>query len=288
MLYSLLYIFVSVFAVIVVQYVTVFSNISPAIALACTNLFAIIIFNILNIKRAFVVYAQLKEKSYVRSVILVNIYISVLWFGYYYAVQMCGSSRFILLCYLSVSIPAGLLANQLKKTIPVIIIIMIYFMECVHSSQVMFGSLISLVAGIATFYYFRESEILHKKHHSTSLDVLSLRFYLVFILSAILSFKSGIQQLNLSVFGGMFFLSLLTIVIPLYLAQIGITKIGAKKHSFLITFLPVLTYIGENLAYHDLSWQLFILSILPPIILNVSYFKLLKQIIFKRLSIRVK
>ncbi|MED7788450.1 hypothetical protein [Francisella sp. 19X1-34] len=271
MKYSFLYILVSVMAIVLTEYAI--EKIPVIYVLACTNLFAIIFFNTLNIKRLKIVYSMLLNKDLIISVVRVNSLITIMWFCYFFAVSLCGATDFMLLCYLFVAVPAGILNRQLKKITSILIVVIIFFIEFYNQIHIVEGGVISLIGGTATYFYFKESETLNKKYNFSSLDVLCIRFYLLVIISMVFVFLDSNVIFNIEQIPYMIILSILTLILPLYLAQIGISKIGAMNHSFFITFMPFLTFISEDLVFHNLSWQVLILSLLPPVILNVDYFK---------------
>ncbi|MED7789660.1 EamA family transporter [Francisella sp. 19X1-34] len=135
------------------------------------------------------------------------------------------------------------------------------------------GLLLPLIAGFMCFIYSKSSEVLSKKSKLNSLDILSIRFYLLLLLTFFLQIKDPIFLINIHSEDllDLIILSAINLILPIYFAQFSIIKISAEKFAYIATLVPLLTVIMESFINHKIHLSLLIITFLIFISLNGIY-----------------
>ncbi len=118
----------------------------------------------------------------------------------------------------------------------------------------------SIITGIFGYIYTKFSYKIYKKYDLSASQVLSIRFWLLLILTLSSMFFLD-QHIEIS-FGAIFKLVILgftVLIIPLYFSQISITNIGPNLTSIIIGVTPVLCFFLEKIF-------------LPTLVLGIHYF----------------
>ncbi|WP_412059080.1 hypothetical protein [Bartonella sp. DGB2] len=126
--------------------------------------------------------------------------------------------------------------------------------------QLYLGILLAAIGGFSGGLYAFISGRFHQKFKATTLEILSNRFFLLIILTAILGtaiLGYGDLIKILSIEAGrtikLLFLALVSVVLPIFALQMSIEKLGAAKVSIITPFIPALVFSNGTIR----SWLAF-------------------------------
>ena len=128
----------------------------------------------------------------------------------------------------------------------------------------------TLSCAIVSYSYFVLSYRFNQAGLS-AIEVLTFRFWPICIIFGIISIISGeLFQMPLYIIPETISVSIITFVLPVYLSQKAIEKIGPHLHGMLLGFVPLLTYILENiiLGIHNFSMLFFSLALAAMVLLQ--------------------
>lgn len=141
----------------------------------------------------------------------------------------------------------------------------------------------TLLAGVTMYLYSKLSFEMNEAGFSPS-QILASRFILLFLIPFVWCVKSGsLFEINYSVAGLSFIVSLASLILPIYCSQISIKKIGPVNHSIAMGVTPFIAFIfesfllgGNNAISYDGYFSLTLLMIIMTFTL-LSKVKLLSQ-----------
>lgn len=133
-----------------------------------------------------------------------------------------------------------------------------------------------MAAGLAGFIYYRTPYIFSQETEASVLAVLSVRFYLFFIVAALYLFFSGeIVHLNIPVekVGILILVGLMNIVISVFLSQSSLQSIGISQFAFLTTLIPTVTFLLDVIFGQVWQSSMLIACLCTTITLNFDNVK---------------
>ncbi|MCX8514917.1 MAG: hypothetical protein ORN24_05055 [Burkholderiales bacterium] len=130
--------------------------------------------------------------------------------------------------------------------------------------------------GTAFFLFSHISSTMNKKFNLSVLAILAVRYWLLLIVLMVYIFANHpdyVRPLTSFVFyGKMIYIAVFLFIIPVYLYQKAIEKLGANKSLIMLSFSPILMFIGEMVykTYSPTDLRLLIAAI-AMFIITVCY-----------------
>lgn len=271
--YSQSVIFICVIALSTILVNHLGQSLSIGLLLCGVSMTAIIFFNTIRIK-----YIKRNHKAIIKSPfiwLMMSSLVLTTWFFSYYSAIHASATFLITLFFLWQAISATAAKKQwLTFFILLIISIAIYFLT---KAIPLLSFIYAILAGISSYLYLRTSTSYAQSHQLTSVDILAIRFYLLFIFSLFMlvysteSLHSANQTYTFSIiFFTLVILGFLNFIIPNYFSQSSVQNIGAEKFSFITSLTPVLTYVLEGILLQKWSVSLLFSSELVSVVLFIS------------------
>jgi threonine/homoserine efflux transporter RhtA len=267
-LYSLLYVFSLVISTLWLQ--SLGKHYAVYLLLTSSSLLAILTFNGINIKSIIKTHA-VAIKDY-KSWFLMSFYLMLAWVFTYLSATI-NSLIFLAVVFLANALFASIHSKQwVKLVINVVIIIMIYWANM--KNGVTLAELYAVGAGLASFLYFSKSADFAKKHDLTPVQVLSIRFYLLFIFSiCMLAFYSHPVAISFSWTDILILVCLAVFnqILPNFFSQSGLQHLGKTEFSFFVTLTPFLAFLMYEIVYQQWSYYMCILTFFGTVALNYDW-----------------
>lgn len=284
MIFSFLYVFVFSIALVLIQKLDV--DIPPLFSLLITASLATIYFNLINLNDLKKIY--LECISNIKEWIWVMLIVLVMWATTMIGPAKIGASQFNfiyfawlgILGFISLSYQNwSLNKNKFYFAICLLTLILgaIYIeLQLSLSLGTIYGLLLALLGGTASFVYFKKSQILANKAELTATQVLAVRFYLaIIILTIFLPKHASFQYLTLSNLISLSLLACFSLIIPLYFSQKALEKISSEQHAIINSLCPIVTGILQELMFRDLKCQQIIVYLLYSI--SIASFYLIEK-----------
>ncbi|MFI5141843.1 MAG: hypothetical protein ACHQII_05760 [Bacteroidia bacterium] len=266
--YTLLYVFTLVASTLWLQ--TLGKHYSVYLLLSSSSLLAILVFNGLNLKSIYKTHA-IAIKDY-KSWFLMSFYLMMTWV-FTYLGAVINSMIFLAVVFLANALFASLHAKKwVKLAINVIVIFLIYWDN--KANGVTLVELYAIGAGLFVFLYLAKSDDFSKKHNLTPLQLLSIRFYLLFIFSiSMLVFYTHPVSFSLSLVDILVLMCLAVFnqILPNFFSQSGLQHLGKTEYSFLVTLTPFLAFLIYELIYQQWDYYMCILTLLATLALNYDW-----------------
>ncbi len=228
------------------------NQIDPMIALFVMSGIAIIFFNALSLKQFKKTYAVCFNHKFL--FILMSFALGMDWVGMIYATHV--SDPFIAMAALFISLAIMGFSQFYKNTrhkihllsISLLIgsLVLLYFFYKIRVPQsVFYGLTLGCIAGISFYIYIICSDKLCRQGGLSTIQVLATRFWALFIGSTFFLPYTGLWTSILKNFWSLLFISLGSLIIPIFFNQQAINKLGPAKTSILISFVPPVTYLFD-------------------------------------------
>ncbi len=281
MIYSFLYVLVFSIALVLIQKLD--ADIPPLFSLLITASIGSLYFNLINITNLKKIYLDcLKNKI---QWILVMIIVLVMWATTMIGPGKIGASlfNFIYFAWLG-AIGLFMISlrdwkkNSLKFYFAICVLILIasniYFeLRLSMSSQTLWGILLALIGGTASFIYFKQSQALAKNANLSATQVLAVRFYLsIFILLIIIPKHHLYEYFSLLNSINLIILAFFSLIIPLYFSQKALEKITSEQHAIINSLCPIVTGILQEVIFYDIKVEQMIVFILYSLAIAGFYF----------------
>ncbi|NOH61917.1 hypothetical protein [Vibrio sp. RE88] len=194
-----------------------------------------------------------------------------MWAATYYCTVNGTANYFLAVYFLTTGGVAAFLSRKYIKFFLVIISIIVCFkIEEQIPYTVTFAS---IFGGIANYVYIKRSYVFSQNTGISPQGLLSIRFYLMAIMALVLSInsESGVSSLALDTKSILVLASLtfVLMIIPNFLAQSALQNVGATQFSFMLTSLPVATFVLESL-YHG-WWNPEMLAACFSVVIILNY-----------------
>ena len=198
-----------------------------------------------------------------------------IWLFTYISAIYGSPDFFIPIFFLTSALCTSIYKNYILKSITCIFAILIVFIFSPHSQIIIL--LTSLIAGASAYLYYSWSYLYGKEHNMSTLDLLSIRFYLLLIVLIIYSSSfDNIYNLRLENYNQLLILIILAIsnmILPIFLSQKSLDILGVEKFTFILSFLPVLTFIVQYFFTGLWDWFVLLSCIISSLVLNYDVFK---------------
>jgi drug/metabolite transporter (DMT)-like permease len=234
------------------------SNINLGISLFFMSGVAIICFNLLGVKKLKNTY-KIFSSNWVLC-IQMSIALGLDW-GFM-LFSSINSDPFIAMGSLFVALAIlGFInlfkANHKKSNIFSIflLILSLLLMACFYNSgnykNALLGVAFGFLAGVSFYFYIILSTELTSKTNISSIQILSLRFWALFIGSVFFLPKSTFLVIG-DKYLELIMLSLSSMVLPIFFSQQALQKLGPGVASVLFCFAPPITYLFYAIIYKDI------------------------------------
>lgn len=287
MIYSFLYVFAFSIALILIQKLDF--NIPPLFSLLVTVTIATIYFNLINIKYLKKIYLSCLQNK--KNWFVVMLIVLLMWASTMIGPGKIGASLFNFIYFAWLGI-LGLVMTSLKNGkknkinlyLSLCLLILIscniaFELQTDFSSNTLYGIVLALFGGTASFVYFKKSQELSQHALLSATQLLAVRFYLaIIILAIILPKHSIVHYITLTNLINLTVLALLSLIIPLYFSQKALEKISPEQHAIINSLCPIVTGILQKLVFNDIrNNQLFIYFIYSMAIAGFYFIKKYNQ-----------
>lgn len=219
--------------------------ISPFESAFYTFLFCSIIYGVMGFR---VVFKSNQISEHFIEIIFLNLTTALVWLGSFYSLKYIEPDLHLMI-YISVMALAGVtLSGKFNRNYLMLIVCLIYlvFTYFPASSTICIG--ISALAGLAGACY----SVISKKIATifSVYEVLSFRFILVTLVAAILALPgTGLHVHPLIFYLNFICLALVSVVIPLYCFQLGLTILPVKFTMLIMSLVPALYCLFQFIFY---------------------------------------
>lgn len=281
MIYSFLYVLVFSIALVLIQKLDV--SIPPLFSLLITAIFASLYFNLINRNHLRKIYSDCFANK--KQWITVMIIVLVMWATTMIGPGKIGASlfNFIYFAWLGM-LGFIMLSLQNWKEYRIkfyfalclfsLIIANVFFeLKTSLSYESLYGIILALLGGTASFIYFKQSQALAKNAHLSATQVLAVRFYLaIIILLLFLPRHQIVNYLNLPTIFVLLLLAFFSLIIPLYFSQKALEKITSEQHAIINSSCPIVTGILQQIIFNDLKSEQMVIYFLYTLAIICFYF----------------
>ena len=224
-----------------------------------SSTYAIVFFNLLNQEQIKSTYINLWHNK--RLFLILSISSCGVTFGGF-LVPIYYLPSIHLVSYMSIMSTIGALMIYLYKKNPITFarlfillanLIIFYLVSHNYYTGEKYLLLIVITLSVAIFGYICvKYSFIFTKHKFNSLQVLSVRFWLMWLISLIsIIYNHQLSLISFDIIWKTLLLSCLILILPMYFSQKAIEKIGPDETSVLIGFTPFTTFILEKIFIKD-------------------------------------
>jgi hypothetical protein len=268
MIYSWLYILFNALSLVMVEYTG--QIVRPSVILLFGSIYAILFFNGINYSKLALIYKSVKENW--ALCVVVNATIAVVWLCTVYSTSLAGAGSFTFI-FFSVNGTIAFarahyphaVAQTLKKisitgSVLLIASMSIYYFEHQPDYRHFLGMLLAAIGGAVSFVYMKQTEQMIKRMKFSASQILAVRFYLSTLLCYLVFPVGSVLQMNAHQFILVSLVSMFALIVPLYVSQKSVEKVGAEVNAMVASTAPLGSGLMELLvAPHNVS--LFTLAI---------------------------
>lgn len=120
----------------------------------------------------------------------------------------------------------------------------------------------AILSGISGYYYSVESAYFSKNNNLSASQILAARFWLLLIFSGTMLYFDSHNSLNVKTISYGCIIGFSTFIIPIYLFQHGVLKLGANRNSVIRGFTPFIAILMQYIIYSQATIIEFIMSFL--------------------------
>lgn len=236
-------------------------GLNPLVALLTMSSIALFVFNLLSLKNIIQTYQicwQYKITYFWMSVGLAVDWICMVYASHKSDPFIAMAALFIILAligFLRLSLFEKTLNKLASSTLLVLSLILLWiFYKAPDKHSVSQGIVLGIIAGAAFYLYIANSAKLSMLGGLNSLQVLSTRFWLLWLIAFILVPKVNLwpniyNNLNLLVP-----ISFASLIIPIYFNQRAIQKLGTELTAVFIGLVPPVTFVCYVIYKHEFHW----------------------------------
>jgi hypothetical protein len=244
-----------------------------------STVYAILFFNLINIKTIGGVYRKLLNNKRLFAAILISV--TIVWVGSFYVPIYYGPANH-LFTYMSLTSIYGSFFSYRKSKQPIeiikammLLIILSLFYILSFSRYSLGNFLIMLgatwVTATAGYIYIIKSSQLNQ-HKCTATEVLAIRYWLLLAITLFPIIKDKqYLAINLTMMGEIFILSVIMLITPIYFFQKSIEKMGGNFSAVMIGLTPCATFILEKIVLKTETTFIGYLSIALASVIMLSY-----------------
>lgn len=246
----------------------VIDKLDPILSLLITSLFAVVFFHLATKTKLTTIYQTCWQHRH--TWFMLNLVVSVMWLGTYYAVKWLNPTACLFLFFLSMTgthwirelyKERRLDKNVINVIFPVIFIAIFYFL---NSQNIIgrLGVLAGVVAGIMGAYYNTYSKVFVLEGNLTSNDVLAVRFYVIILLAPFFITPAAIENITFFNVAQLMLVSIFTFILPLYMYQRSVMTLPLSHHVMIVAATPLVAYVIQGVAMQQWSLLLLCMSAL--------------------------
>lgn len=156
-----------------------------------------------------------------------------------------------------------------------LLIIVSVFLELKSSFSYksLYGILLALAGGTASFIYFKNSQTLAKNAHLSATQILAVRFYLSILILLIITPKQHVAYyITFDNLVTLVLLAFLSLIVPLYFSQKALEKITSEQHAIINSLCPIVTCALQQLIFNDIKSEQMIVYLLYTLSIICFYF----------------
>lgn len=293
---SVLYpVFVAISSILTHQ---VNQSVNPIFALLICVCLAIVIFSIPNLKHTRFVFDGIRHNKWL--FIKVNFLISAVWIFTFLGLYLLPPDIYILITFTLMASLAFFNLFRSKGHWPelvaaaglvliVFVLSTIYLIHTAFAEKSLLGILVGVLSGVSYYQYQKHSFALSQVFGGVPSIVLVVRSFGIILISLgiviillCLHRPLNSQSWSISTWGLLFIVSLTTFILPIYLNQVGLEKLGPQKHSIFMALTPIITVLLTaatlSIALSPLFMSLLYLSIMAFVFLT---FPLLTKLYYR-------
>jgi len=272
---ALSFIFVKIVGNLVPDFLMVFISVT----------FAIVFFNAINYKSMLGIYSNFFKKNF-KLFFFLNLYAFVVWvlsffIPIFYSPSVFLMTMFAVLAILgNISVYLNNKANKFLIYVNILIIANLIYLFVLYAHELtsflhfILFAIGGIAAGIFGHFYIKTSHQIGTDIKLKSTQVLAVRFWMLWICSLILVlFYREIGFADVTYLPKILFISVITLLLPIYFLQRAIEKIGANKTGIYTGLVPITIVIMEIIVFHQLPEFIFPAIFHGIIIFSVEFAK---------------
>lgn len=281
MIYSFLYVLIFSVALVLIQKLDI--NIPPLFSLLITVTIASLYFNFINHNHFKKIYSDCFKNK--KQWLMVMLIVLVMWATTMIGPGKIGASLFNFIYFAWLGMLGFMMLSlnnwqeyRIKFYFALCLLLLIVaniFFE-LHSSfsyDELYGIVMALLGGTASFVYFKQSQTLAKNAHLSATQVLAVRFYLAIIILALIVPKHQIHDyLTPSNSISLILLAFFSLIIPLYFSQKALERITSEQHAIINSSCPIVTGILQQIVFNDIKSEQIIIYLLYTSAITCFYF----------------
>lgn len=225
---------------------------SPLLSACNTFLLCLLAYSIFSF-RTLQKVSLVKKNSY--SIFMLNVTTAICWIFTFISLKYI-SPELYLFTYLSAMPISGaiIFRNKMRKAISLLIGLIALFYTY-HDSNLLIGILLAFFGGVSGTIYSVYSKRITQ--YFTTTEILSMRFYLTVMVTFVLCIIFGEWKVLMPVDYEIFIaLSLVSVVIPLTLFQVGLKNLNITKALAYMPLAPLICYL-LNFSLGYIEFNLF-------------------------------
>lgn len=274
-LFSISYAIITAFSVVLIHAST--KNLAPIVSLWITAFFALLYFHLLNLAVLPKIYRQALSQKW--SWLGINIIIAGMWLATFYGTAWAGGFNFIFIYFVTAAMISFfvLWRREHKKTstyliawiglLALLLVFMLLEQPKKLSLSYELGIALSFIGGVCGYLYRKESYEFAGKTGLSATQILSIRFYGIILIGIWFLPHHMTEIFNGIVLVQIFLIALFSFILPNYLNQVGILKVGAETHSIIVATCPMLTYLIQATLNQHWSPILIMISVIACMLL---------------------
>ncbi|MEM9243091.1 MAG: hypothetical protein AAGA27_03400 [Pseudomonadota bacterium] len=254
------------------------NNFSTVFLLFFSTLTATVFFNLFRLKKIIRNHLTITKSPLLW--VKMNFYLLGTWSLTYYTTIHSSATSCLSVIFLVLATCAAIQKKQkLKTSLAVILVIAIYFLS---SKMTVFTMFTGVLAGISAYFYSIISLHYAVKHNMKALDVLSIRFYFILLLTIIIILIYRHEHILLiyqhgliTIIVTLILLGIINMILPNILSQNAVYNINPQRFAFIVSFVPVTVYFLRGMFLRQWSISMLIACLLASIILNFEKINLI-------------
>lgn len=260
MIYSFFYVLMASVGLVLTEYLD--QSVPPLLSLIIASLIATIFFHVVNFGKWRSLYIGCWKQKWLYLALMLSVLI--IWVCSMYGPELLGASQFNFFYFSSLG-GLGFFIKAVKEfeakrmelyigsIIIILMVVVIYDNPNGHGiTNFLIGIFLSLLAGIFSFIYFKQSQALLKKASLSATQILATRFYLTIIVLFLIVPKENLfVYLTIKNVIEILLLSFLTMIVQLFFVQKALEKISAEQNSIIVSLTPAITGILQQTMFKN-------------------------------------
>ncbi len=242
---------------------------------------ATLFFNLLNIKSFKRVYQGIfiNFKLY----LIMSCYIAINWSCSIFGVILSNTFIYNLYYFLFAAAISYFFLywvnTQYRYLIVCLCSLIILIIGYIINMHYVYGIIIGLIGGLTAFCYRKTSQLFAKTSDFTSTQILMTRFYPFLIFLAFKANWHNISELSPIHWSHIAMFTVLSLILPIFLNQYSVLKIGTEKATIISAFIFPLSWIGQTLVSHSANYSRanLVIAITACLIIITPYIRLAKK-----------